>query len=171
MSSTNEIVSTGGDIPLAHNFVLWCHDVQCTDWSLQSYQKLCLIKNVSEFWQVFNNFLKLGYKFYNFFLMKKDIDPTWEHEKNRNGGVCSFKIDINQSLDIFEELCRYMVCNSLTDSPSDINGISFSPKNNWAIIKIWNSNKLNDLSVTLNPELLIKYKDNSIKYKENNPEY
>lgn len=167
----NKIANNGECIPLAHNFVLWCHDIQSNDWSLQGYQRLCIIKNISEFWKLFNNLEKLSYRFYNFFLMKEDIDPTWEHEKNRNGGICSFKIDIGQALEIFEELCRYMVCNLLTDCPSDITGISFSPKNNWAIIKIWNSNKLNDLSVTLNTELLAKYKDNSIKYKENNPEY
>lgn len=158
-------------IPLAHNFILWCHDIASTDWSLQGYQKLCKITNVSEFWRLFNNFSKLGYKFNSFFFMREGIDPTWEHEMNRNGGTCSLRTDIGESLMIFEELCSYMVCNSLTDCPSDITGISFSPKNNWAIIKIWNSNKLNDLSVTLNTELLGKYKDLSIKYKENNPEF
>jgi len=161
----------GTNIPLSHNFVLWCHDIYNKDWSLQGYQSLCTITNVSEFWQLFNNLNKLGYKMNNFFLMKEGIDPTWEHEKNRNGGICSLKTDISDALNMYEELCSYMVCNSLTDCPSDITGISFSPKNNWAIIKIWNSSKLNDLSVTLNTELLGKYKDNSIKYKENNPEY
>lgn len=170
MNQFNE-QTNGNNIALTHNYVLWCHDIHNTDWSLQGYKNLCTISNVSEFWKLFNNLNKLGYKFNNFFFMKEGIDPTWEHEKNRHGGICSLKSDITESLTIYEELCSYMVCNVLTDSPSDINGISFSPKNNWAIIKIWNSNKVNDLSVTMNTELLSKYSENSIKYKENNPEF
>ena len=172
LNENNELnKNKGNDIILTHKYVLWCHDIHNNDWSLQGYQNLCTITNVSEFWKLFNNLNKLGYKFNNFFLMKEGIDPTWEHERNRHGGICSLKSDIIDSLAIYEELCSYMVCNHLTDSPSDINGISFSPKNNWAIIKIWNANKVNDLSVTLNTELLEKYSENSIKYKENNPEY
>jgi len=161
----------GSNLTLPTNYVLWCHDIYNKDWSLTGYTKLCRISNISEFWKLFNNLDKIGYKMNNFFFMKDGTDPTWEHVNNRNGGICSFRTDIDSSLKMYEDLCTRMVYGNLTVDMNDINGISFSPKNNWAIIKIWNKNKNNDLSKTLDYHVLNTYKDASIKYKENEPEY
>ncbi len=103
--------------------------------------------------------------------MKKGIDPLWEHEMNRGGGCCSFKVEINKYYSVWEHLCLLMVCDSLTKDDEDINGISLSPKNAWTILKIWNHDKKNDLSRTLVPEVLKKYENLSIKYRANEPEY
>ncbi|QKF94031.1 translation initiation factor eIF-4E [Fadolivirus algeromassiliense] len=164
-------IDTGTDLLLPYKFVVWCHDVHSKDWSINGYVKLCTLSNASEFWRVFNNLDKLGFKVNNFFIMKEGTDPIWEHENNRNGGVCSFRTDIEHALQIYEDMCIRMMCGYLTDQMDDINGISLSPKNNWAIIKIWNKNKNNDLSKTLNQYILNTYKDLSIKYKSNEPEY
>lgn len=163
--------TSGNEIYLPFKYILWCHDIFNKDWSLNGYNKLCEITTVTDFWKLFNNLEKLGFKINNFFLMRDGTDPTWEHENNRNGGICSMRIEIENSLKIYEELCSYLMCNKLVEDIADINGISISPKNNWAIIKIWNRNKNNDLSKLLNETLLDKYKDFSIKYKENEPEY
>lgn len=162
------------DLPLIFNYVFWCHDIYNKDWDLHSYKKLCVIQTVSEFWKLFNNLHKLGYKTNNFFLMKEGTNPIWEHENNRYGGLCSFKTDIDVSLKTYEDLCIRMMCGLLTDNPDeldDINGISYSPKNNWSIIKIWNKDKNNDLSKIMKSYILTTYKNASIKYKENEPEY
>lgn len=164
-------IDKGTNICLPCQYVLWCHDIHSKDWNLSGYNNLCTISNVSQFWKLFNNIEKIGYRVNNFFLMKEGTDPLWEHENNRNGGVCSFKSDIESSIKIYEDLCVKMICNCLVNNPDDINGISVSPKNNWAIIKIWNKDKNNDLSKTLNPDILEIYKELSIKYKENEPEY
>ncbi len=106
--------------------------------------------------------------------MKDDTDPIWEHPNNRNGGICSFKTDIENGMKVYEDLCVRMVCRVLTERQSDIsdiNGISISPKNNWAIIKIWNKNRSNDLSKSLSKYIIDTYHDMSIKYKENEPEF
>lgn len=161
----------GDLVNLPYNYVLWRHDIYNKDWSLTGYNKLCTINNVSQFWKLFNNLDKLGFKNNNFFLMKEGTDPTWEHENNRNGGTCSFKTEINNSLALYEELCGYLVCNILVKDMHDINGISFSPKNNWAVIKIWNKDKKNDISKELNGEINKKYKDIGMRYKSNEPEY
>ena len=157
------------NLPFKYNF--WYHDIHNKDWSIKGYTKLCSIENVSDFWKLFNNISKIGYRINNFFLMKSDTDPTWEHVNNRNGGICSFKLDIADVIDVFEDICARMMCNKLNNSLEDINGISISPKNNWAILKIWNKNKHNDLTQTLDDEILEKYKDLSIKYKGMEPEY
>lgn len=168
-SSNNNIPD--GSLELIDKYVLWCHDIYNKDWSLNGYTNLCTIKNVSEFWKLFNNLDKIGYKTNNFFLMKEGTDPTWEHVNNRNGGICSFKTEISNSLTLYEELCSYMVCNILVKNMDDINGISFSPKNNWAVIKIWNKDKKNDISKELNSQIREKYKNIGIRYKTNEPEY
>ena len=168
---TNENPDNGEQMTFPFKYNLWCHDIYNKDWSLSAYSKLCKIENVSEFWKVFNNLDKLGSKVNNFFLMKNGIDPIWEHEINRNGGVCSLKVDNDQALNIYQDLCSYMMCDMLTNDSNDINGISYSPKNSWAIIKIWNKSKSNDLSKVLNPILLTKYKDCCLRYKANEPEY
>lgn len=162
------------DLPLLFNYVFWCHDIHNKDWELSSYQKLCTITTVSEFWKLFNNINKLSHKTNNFFLMKEGTDPIWEHANNRHGGLCSFKTDASSSLKMYEDLCMRMMCSLLTNNPNemdDINGISFSPKNNWNIIKIWNKDKANDLSKMLKPYILDTYKNVNIQYKENTPEY
>lgn len=168
---TDVPVDLGEHIKFPVTYVIWCHDVFNKNWNIDSYVKLCEISNASSFWRLFNNLGKIGYRINNFFFMKEDIEPTWEHKLNRNGGICSFKTDIDHALDLFEMLCLRMICNELTDIEDDINGISFSPKNNSAIIKIWNKDRVNDLSQTLNQDILDYCKDMSIKYKANNPEY
>jgi len=161
----------GENIALTNNYVLWCHDIYSKNWTINGYHKLCIINNVSHFWKLFNNLDKLGYRLNNLFFMKEGVEPIWEHEENRNGGICSFKTDIDTALNLYETFCVRMVCHQLVNQQDDINGISFGPKNTSAIIKIWNKNHENDLSVTLHPDILENYKHMSIKYKSNTPEY
>lgn len=167
----------GQNIKFNNNFHLWMHDIHNKDWSINSYNNLCKIDNVSDFWKLFNNFDKLWgsddkySRYAHYFFMKDDIEPIWEHETNRNGGVCSFKIEINDSLPVWIDLIMRFVCDSLNNDSDDINGISISPKNNWAIIKIWNKENKNNLSKTLKQDILEKYNNLSIKYKINSPEY
>ena len=170
VNSTKNKVDDGSDIKLNHEYILWCHDIYDKNWKKNSYKQLCKINNVSDFWRLFNNFNTLGMRFNHYFFMKNNIFPTWEDINNRNGGSCSFRIEIDECYEIWEELNIRMVCDLLHDD-KDINGISISPKNNWAIIKIWNKNKNYDLSVCLPDDLLKKYSNLSIKYKIHEPEY
>lgn len=163
--------NNGHSLALPHKYSLWCHDIHNNNWDLGSYNKLCDVVSVSDFWSVFNNFHKLNFKSMHFFFMKHDTDPIWEHPNNRHGGICSFKLDFKNALQLWEDLSVFMVCNSLTNLPNDINGVSFSPKSNWVIIKIWNKNGKNNVSNSLNPQLLRKYPNISTKYKANIPEY
>jgi hypothetical protein len=169
-SPTSDI-DCGEQYKLPYKYVLWSHDLYDKNWDIKSYKKLCTVETVSEFWRLFNNFNKLGFKYVHFFLMKEGIDPIWEHPKNRDGGVCSFRIELDNALNVWNDLGVAMACNVLNDLPSDINGVSISPKNNWAIIKIWNQDSSNDTSVTMSKHILDKYNELSIKYKANEPEY
>lgn len=162
----------GSNIILNDEYVLWCHDLANPDWSLKSYKKLCTIRTVSDFWRLFNNFKKIGWKYMHFYLMKQNITPMWEDINNRNGGICSFKMDIDNTIDIWETLNVHMICGVLTSHKDDINGLSISPKNqSWAIVKIWNKNNNSDFISTLNKEIIEKYGSYSIQYKSHSPEY
>lgn len=164
-------IDNGKDILLPCSYVLWSHEIYNKEWDLKSYKRVCVLNNISDFWRLFNNFHRIGYKFMHFFLMKDGIEPTWEHERNRNGGICSLKIELENSFDIWEDLNARMVSGFLNNNYDDINGISISPKNNWAIIKIWNSDNKNDLISTLFKEVIDRYQHLSIKYKSNTPEF
>jgi len=161
----------GRDIMLSDAYVLWTHSINDKNWNMSSYKKICTVKNVSEFWRLFNNFKKLSWKYTHCFLMRDGIDPIWEHPANRFGGICSFKVDDENALGIWEDLNAHLMCNKLANNNDDINGISISPKNTAILIKIWNKNKSIDLTKELTSDILEKYKEVSIKYKTNEPEY
>lgn len=168
---TSNNCNDGSDILLNNKFTLWSHDIHNKNWSINGYKNICTFGDVSSFWKILNNFNKYGVKFNHFFVMKENIHPIWEHPINRNGGVCSLRVDLNSFESIWEDLNINMVCGKLTDNSDDINGLSISPKNNWAIIKIWNKDSNNDLSMCLSKNLLDKYSKYSIRYKPNSPEY
>lgn len=169
----NSIVqkNNGKNYVFSDEYTLWYHSVTLTDWSIGSFEKMCTIRNVSDLWRMINNFDMIGYRNRHLFLMKNNIEPLWEHEENRKGGVCSFRVEVHNSIEIYEKLCLYMVLNILCNYPNDITGVSFSPKGNWAFVKVWNKNSDNDLSKTLSKDLLTAYSNLSIKYRANKPEY
>lgn len=166
-----EDINNGSSIALSDKYSLWSHGLTDKNWEISSYTQMCTINNVSEFWRMINNFDKIGHRNRHLFLMKDGIQPMWEFSENRNGGVCSFKIEVHNSLEIYENLCSHMILGSLSDIPSDINGISFCPKGNTVFVKVWNRNRDNDLSKMLNKAILNKYGSLSIKYIPNKPEY
>lgn len=161
----------GENIKFNNDYVLWTHSIDNSDWSINSYVKLCDINNVSTFWRLFNNFNKLDCSKKHYYLMKKNVDPIWEHSENRHGGICTMKVDEKNLLNIWELLCAYMICNELSVNKDDITGISLSPKSGWVILKIWNKNKSNNLTKTLNQQILKVCKDFNMMYKQNEPEY
>jgi len=164
-------IELGIDIKLPVSYCLWVHDNFMKEWTIDSYKKVCTITNVSEFWKLLNNMDKMGIGINNFFLFKEGIEPVWEHESNRNGGICSLRVITQNAVDVYQDLCSHLMCGKLNLTDEDINGISMSPKNNWTLIKIWNGDKHNDLTLTLNKDIMTKYHDLSIKYKQNAPEF
>lgn len=158
------------DVKLSCTYVLWSHEVFTKNWKPDSYSKMCTMTNAQDFWSVFNSFHILDTKMH-YFLMKKGVYPVWEHKANRRGGLCSIKTDLLSAVDIWEELCCMMICDKLTNNVQDINGMSYSPKNNSAIIKIWNRDRNNDISKQVPRSIIEKYPDISIQYRPNEPEY
>ncbi len=159
------------ELKFQNKWYVWVHEIDSKDWGAKSYKIAHTIENLWEFWQFFNNTYLLNQWKFNFFIMKSSSHPTWEHSTNRNGGTCSIRIDISQSIEILEQLSILLVNESLTDEINDINGISFAAKGNWCVIKIWNKDYKNNISNQIPSYLRKIYPSISIKYKENIPEY
>ena len=169
--TSSQNTKSGSTIRLRNKYVLWRHDVYTKKWDINSYTKLCTISTVADFWKMFYTIIKLDTKFVHYFLMKENVEPTWEDPKNRNGGICSFRIEYIRSMEMWEQICSMMACDVLIDDMDDITGTSYSPKNNWTIIKIWNSDCNNDISTSLSSDIKKDYPNISIKYRMNKPEY
>jgi hypothetical protein len=74
------------------------------------------------------------------FIMRKNINPIWEDEKNKDGGCFSFKINNRFIKDIWEKLTYSLAGENLflnSEYNEKVNGITISPKKNFCIIKIW----------------------------------
>ena len=138
---------------------LWYHHIK-DDWTINGYKKIYEINDSKTFWELYNNWDKIGGLLCKqFFLMKNDIKPLWEDEMNKNGGCWSFKISENQVNELWEELSVLLVTNEiLSEFKDDIVGLSLClKKNNFCVVKIWNSNCKNNSIKILNPKILEKW--------------
>ena len=160
----------GSEMKLMNKWYVWTHEIDSKDWSPKSYKIAHTIDTIANFWKFFNNISKLNHWKFNFFIMKENSHPTWEHSSNRNGGTCSFRIDVGQCIDVIEQLSMLVLNESISDE-NDLNGISFAAKGNWSVIKIWNRDNKNNISNHMPSYLRKIYPSISIKYKENTPEY
>ena len=154
-------------------WVLWYHDLEDHDWSINGYKKVCELSTVENFWLVFNNVSENLVQNSMLFIMRNGIDPLWEDASNKKGGSWSFKISKKDICTTFKELCIHLLGANVTKlerQTMSINGISISPKKNFSIIKIWNNdskNSNNGLLSTKIPNLFIAdsiYKSHNSKH-------
>lgn len=128
------------DFKLEHNWCLWYHPLNSNDWSIDSYEKIMNIKNYYDICFMLNKFENVNCGM--FFLMKKDIMPIFEDEKNINGGYWSLRINKKDTSETWKKIIYYMLIEGILDNQENensINGISIGPKINNCIFKIWNS--------------------------------
>ena len=151
---------------------LYEHNSDSKNWKIDSYNNIYKITNASNLWKFLNNFYRIDFKTYDFFLMKEDVLPIWEHPKNRDGSICSIRTDINNGSDAVCLIMLHMVTNKLyTDGSDDINGISCSVRNNWMVIKIWCGFKEDKLTGILQNGLLSKLNNLTFKHISTIPQY
>jgi len=160
-------------------------------WDYISYYNITILNN----WQDVSSFLgtlntvkgECSLTDFDIFVMKNEISPMWEDNENRNGSICSVKIDsLVDGYEIFRVLLTNICNNTLlcfsSDTWNTINGISFSSKkidnikddNYCVIIKLWF--KLNfitqgTIDKYINPHINELIKKYSIKIKAIKPEY
>ena len=91
------------------------------------------------------------------FIMRNNITPLWEDEKNKEGACLSYKIHNKLIFNIFKKVSILLMGETLVDENfrSLINGISISPKKNYVILKIWlnNNNEIKSNIINNSSEL------------------
>ena len=157
---------------LSGSWTLWSHLPHDTDWSLNSYTKICQFNTVEEAVAVTEMLPPKLIVNCMLFLMRTGISPIWEDVRNRNGGCFSYKVGNKTVANTWKYLAYALVGETLAIDPKHnaiINGITISPKKNFCIIKIWLST-----CTYQNPNIIGEIKDISSHgclFKQHIPEY
>ena len=126
------------DYNLKDKWILWYHSITDNSWAKSSYKELSKVENFFDYQHIKEIFKQDHYQNGMFFCMKGNIAPLWEDPENRDGGCLSFKASsINIMNDWNDILFKCINESILLDKNNSINGISFSPKKEFNIIKIW----------------------------------
>ena len=135
---------------------VWYHHTK-DNWKLSGYRKIYDISNIKNFWELYNNWNRLGgILSKQFFVMKNNITPLWEDKMNINGGCWSLKININLADKLWEYLSILLVGEKIYDN-DNINGLSICvKKNNICVIKILIKDNNNNIKL-LNKDIFEKY--------------
>ena len=145
------------------------------NWDIKSYVNVFEINNLDDYCRFQNSRKHLpSLDTFMFFMMRKKSDydyiyHMWEDDNNKNGGCWSFKISSDSLDKIWDVLSSYLVGENIGnnyDNSMKINGISFSPKKGFSIVKIWNENSENkELIKVINNELsdYLNLEDNMYK--------
>ena len=141
VSQTMESPSSG-EHALHDKWVLWAHLPHDTDWSLKSYKQITEMQYIKDILSLYENLPEILVKNCMLFLMRKNISPTWEDIKNRDGGCFSYKISNKYVFRVWKQLSYILTGETISNDPkfvSKVSGITISPKKSFCIIKIWMS--------------------------------
>jgi len=122
------------------SWILWYHDPENHDYSMNGYVRIADLTTPQQFWSVVNSIPKDAWECGMFFFMKAGYKPLWECPENENGGSWSKKVDILHIQQVFVDLMVHCVLNELLVKQKDVlTGITVSPKGQFSIVKIWNN--------------------------------
>lgn len=140
-----------------------------SNWSLESYKKICEIRKLSHLQFIMNLFKDVNFQSGMFFLMRENIPPIWEDDVNIHGGYWSYIIPFNTVNNAWTEISIQLMTEKIL--PTHIhsaNGISISPKKEFCILKVWNTTKAigQNVSCNLNGTFLENTKSNFILFEQ-----
>lgn len=127
---------------LQDTWTLWAHLPNDKDWGITSYKKICNFNTVEDTLSVIENIPNDIIKKCMLFIMRQDITPIWEDDRNRHGGCFSYKVSDKNIIEIWKNLSYSLVGETLSNDKNilyNINGVTISPKKNFYIVKIWMS--------------------------------
>jgi len=140
--------------PLNNYWTLWIHLPHDTNWNIDSYKKICSFRYLEQAIALINQIQENLVINCMLFIMREDIKPIWEDEKNKNGSCISYKINNRLVYNIWRQMSIFMVAETLLDNvehQSAINGITVSPKKNFCIVKLWFNNNIDEkTSISVN---------------------
>ena len=122
------------------SWILWYHDPENHDYSLNGYVRIADLTTPQQFWSVVDSIPKDAWECGMFFFMKAGYKPLWETPENEGGGSWSKKVDISNIQTVFIDLMVHCVTNELLVKQKEtLTGITVSPKGQFSIVKIWNT--------------------------------
>lgn len=123
-----------------HSWILWYHDPENHDYSLNGYVRIADFSTPQQMWSVVEAIPKDAWECGMFFFMRDGFKPLWDCPENEHGGSWSKKVDISNIYDIFIDLMVHCVANDvLVKNKETLAGITVSPKGQFSIIKVWNT--------------------------------
>lgn len=142
---------------LNNHWTIWLHLPHDTNWNIDSYKKICTFSYLEEGISILDNIQEKLVINCMLFIMREDILPIWEDEKNKYGSCISYKINNRLTYNIWKQMTLYMISEILLNNleyQKSINGITVSPKKNFCIIKLWfNENIDNKSNIIINNEI------------------
>ena len=150
------------------DWILWYHDPNNNDYSLESYIRIAEVKTAADFWSLVEAISAEAWGSGMFFFMRNGYRPLWDAPENDKGGAWSKKVDASDTHNVFVDCMVHCLANTfLTKNNEAVVGVTLSPKGQYHIIKVWN----NTTSVTdrklFSPTLKMKLGDD-IAYKAHN---
>jgi hypothetical protein len=145
---------------LPYTWVLWYHDPNNNDYSLESYIKISSVSTVAEFWSLIDGISQDTWEAGMFFFMRDGYRPLWDAPENSKGGAWSKRIDAVDTHRIFVDCMVHSIANNfLTKYKEAVVGVTLSPKGQFHIIKIWNTTTAVCDRKLFNPSLMMKNAD------------
>lgn len=149
-------------------WVLWYHDPNNSDYSIESYIKILEISDVETFWTTVEAISAEAWNSGMFFFMKQGIRPLWDAPENDKGGAWSKKVDAADTNTVFLDCMVHCIAGKLLTKHNDtVVGVTLSPKGQFHIIKVWNSTTSVSDRKLFSPTLKMKLGDD-IAYKAHN---
>jgi hypothetical protein len=123
-----------------YSWVLWYHDPENKDYSLNGYVMIADVNTPQQFWTVVDSISKEAWESGMFFFMRRGFKPLWDVPENEAGGAWSKKIEASEVYNAFVDLMVHCITNELMSSRKEtLVGITLSPKGPFSIVKIWNT--------------------------------
>ena len=161
---SEEIISNDffnfGNIKLNTKWNLWFHH-NPTDWTMNGYKIIYSFDTIYNYFKIINNLhMVTSIKIIDLFFFRENIDPTWEHPANANGGCWSIKSSIDLGFDIWRDICNVAVAENILKIVNESNlngcitGITITNKLMNNIIKIWVSDRKVNNEQFINKDIL-----------------
>jgi len=123
-----------------YSWMLWYHDPENKDYSLESYVNVADMTTPQQFWTVVDSIPKEAWESGMFFFMRRGFKPLWDSPENESGGSWSKKVEASDVYDTFVDMMAHCVTGELLKQRGEtVAGITVSPKGPFSILKIWNT--------------------------------
>jgi hypothetical protein len=134
------MANLGDNITLPQTWVLWYHDPNHADYSLESYIRIASINTATDFWTLVEGISLEAWNSGMFFFMLEGYRPLWDVPENDKGGAWSKKVDASDTHNVFVDCMIHCMANKFLKNHNEcIVGVTLSPKGQFHIVKVWNT--------------------------------